>query len=309
MTLVEPAGDELIPDAGLVVRLLREQFPDLAGQYVRPSRAAGSSNWVFRVGDECAVRLPRSDSYTADLLTEAQFLPRLAPHLAVPVPQVRFLAEASVRFPRPWTVVTWVPGENPVDLTPPAQARLAATLGRFTRGLHQVDTFGLDSGSQRWGYRAGEPVTDVIDGWAHSAAHHLEDLFDPGRVEEAWRRIRDVPPASGLPCWVHTDLSAENLLTSPDGDLVGVVDFGGSGIGDRSVDLLYAWSMFDASAREVLRAEADADEATWLRARAWAFVGPGLLTIASYRRSMPDRTARLTKMVEVIADEVGLSLR
>ena len=276
---------------------------------MRPSEASGSSNWVFRVGDECAVRLPRSDSYTADLLTEAQFLPRLAPHLAVPVPEVRFLAEPSVRFPRPWTVVTWVPGETPVELAAPAQARLALTLGRFLRRLHQVDTFGLDSGSERWGYRAGEPVTDVIDGWARSAAHHLADLFDPGRVEAAWRRIRDVPPASGPPCWVHTDLSVENLLTSPGGDLVGVVDFGGLGIGDRSVDLLYAWSMFDASARELLCSASDADEATWLRARAWAFVGPGLLTMANYRHSMPDRTARLTRMVEVIADEVGVSLR
>ncbi len=152
-------------------------------------------------------------------------------------------------------------------------------------------------------------MTDVIDGWAHSAAHHLEDLFVPGQVREAWRRVRDVPPASGPPCWVHTDLSAENLLASPDGDLVGVVDFGGLGVGDRSVDLLYAWSMFDAPAREVLRAESGADEATWLRARAWAFVGPGLLTIVNYRHSMPERTARLTRMVEVVAEEVGVSLR
>ncbi len=309
MVLVERARGEVIPDAGLVVRLLREQFPALAGHDVRPSPASGSSNWVFRVGDEDAVRLPRSDAYTADLLTEARFLPRLAPHLAVPVPEVRFLAEPSALFPRPWTVVTWVPGEPPGALSPPEQARLAAGLGRFMRALHAVDTLGLDSGSARWGYRAGEPVTDMIDDWADSAGQHLEGLFVPAKVREAWRRIRDVPPASRPPCWVHTDLSAENLLASPDGGLVGVVDFGGVGVGDRSVDLLYAWSMFDTSAREVLRAESDADEATWLRARAWAFVGPGLLTIVNYRDSMPARTERLTRMVEVVAEEVGVCLR
>lgn len=274
----DPRG-EVVPDAFLVAQLLRSQFPSLADQDVRPSRASGSSNWVFRVGDEHAVRLPRADSYTADLLTEAQFLGWLAPHLAVPVPQVQFLAEPSALFARPWTVVTWVPGETPEELAPPEQARLAVTLGRFMNRLHRVETRGLGPGAQRWGYRAGEPVTDVIDGWAHSAADHLEDLFNPGQVKEAWRRIRDVPPASRPPCWVHTDLSAENLLASPDGNLVGVVDFGGLGVGDRSVDLLYAWSMFDASAREVLRAESDADEVTWLRARAWAFVGPGLLAL------------------------------
>lgn len=306
---VTNARDEPVPDAGLVQQLLREQLPDLADRDVRPSRAAGSSNWVFRVGEDLAVRLPRSDSYSADLLIEAEFLPRLAPHLDARVPEVRFLAEPSARFPRPWTVVSWVPGENPTTLDTPAQARLATALGRFMRGLHRVDTFDLPPGSERWGYRAGEPVTDVIDGWTESAAHSLHDLFDPGRVKEAWRRLRDVPPASAPPCWVHTDLSVENILASPEGDLVGVLDFGGLGVGDRSVDLLYAWSMLDPPAREILFAESDADHVIRLRARAWAFAGPGLLSLAHYRHSMPGRAARLTTMVEAIAREVGVSLR
>jgi aminoglycoside phosphotransferase (APT) family kinase protein len=292
-----------------VTRLLREQLPELADHAVRPSGAAGSSNWVFRVGDDHAVRLPRSDDYAADLLTEARFLPSLAPHLAVPVPEVRFLAEPTVLFPRPWTVVSWLPGETPGELDASGEARLAGALGQFVRRLHVVDPAGVERGPGRWGYRAGEPVTEVSDRWVRTAADQLDDLFDPDRVEEAWRRVRDVPPASLPPCWIHTDLSAENILATGDGDLAGVLDFGGLGVGDRSVDLLYAWSMFDAPAREVLRTESGVDHATWLRARAWAFGGPGLLTLANYRHSMPERTARITRMVEAVADEVGVSLR
>ena len=56
-----------------------------------------------------------------------------------------------------------------------------------------------------------------------------------------------------LPCWVHADLSAENILVHSDGGLAGVIDFGGLGVGDRSVDLLYAWSLLDAPARDLLR--------------------------------------------------------
>ena len=103
-------------------------------------------------------------------------------------------------------------------------------------------------------------------------------------------------------------MSSENLLVAPDGSLAGVIDFGALGVGDRSVDLLYAWSMFEAPAREVLREAAGADDATWARARAWSFVGPGLLTIASYRERMPRRTARLVAMVEAVAGEVGVRL-
>lgn len=185
---------------------------------------------------------------------------------------------------------------------------MAASLGDFVSALHAVDVLGLPSGAEQWGYRCGEAVTETIDRWCEEAATELADLFDPAAVREAWRRLRDVPAATGA-TWVHTDLSVENLLVDRDGRLVGVIDFGGLGVGGRSVDLLYAWSMFEAPARQVLRRAGGVDDATWTRARAWSFVGPGLLTIAHYRHSMPVRVQRLTAMVERVAAEVGVGLR
>lgn len=306
----EPAtAQQGSPDAELVARLLREQAPRLSGQAVRPSSASGSSNWVFRLGDTLAVRLPRSDGYAEDLLKEVHWLPALGPAVSVPVPRIEFVGEASEAFPRPWTVVSWLPGATPGDLDNDEQAELAVSLGQFLRSLHDVDASAEPVGAERWGYRAGEPVTDTIDEWADEAATRLSDLFDPEAVRLAWRIVRDVPAPTAPPCWIHTDLSAENLLVRSDGNLAGVIDWGGLGVGDRSVDLLYAWSMFDAPARDLLRAAADADAASWARARAWAFVGPGLLTIADYRQTMPERTARLISMVTTIAGEVGVRLR
>jgi hypothetical protein len=60
---------------------------------------------------------------------------------------------------------------------------------------------------------------------------------------------------------------------------------------------------------DVLRTASEVDDETWIRARAWAFVGPGLLTIAGYRHTMPSRTDRLISMVEVVAADVGIQLR
>ena len=276
---------------------------------VRVSPASGSSNWVFRLGDALAVRLPRADTYVPDLLKEIRWLPHIAPQVVSPVPEVIASGEASQAFPRPWAVVSWMPGELPLALDEVQQARFAETLGAFLQSLHAVDTTGAPHGAEHWGYRCGEPVTDPIDDWADKAATALADLFDPAGVREAWRRLRRVPPATQPVCWVHTDLSTENILAHHDGRLAGVIDFGGLGIGDRSVDLLYAWSLLDAPARDMLRIASGSDEATWSRARAWAFVGPGLLTIASYRHSMPARTGRLTSMVDTIAAEVGVQLR
>lgn len=297
------------PDVTLVTRLLREQVPDLADLPLHPIHAGGSSNWVLRLGDELAVRLPRSDEYAQDLITETTWTSRFAPHLSVPVPEVRHLGHPGPEFSRPWAVVAWVPGEPVGDLDATRQTTLAEGLGQFVAELHEVPTFGQAAGPQHWGYRQGEPVTAQADAWVKQAADSLADLYDPRAVREAWARVRQVPAASGPARWVHADLSAENLLVTPRGALSGLVDFGALGLGDGSVDLLYAWSLFDEPARHALCVAAGADEATWLRARAWAFGGPGLLTLAEYRGTMPARTARLRRQVETVAAEVGVALR
>ena len=300
------------PSSSIVTSLLREQVPEFAHLPVRLSATSGSSNWVFRLGNDLAVRMPRTDGYTPDLLNEVRWLPRLASQLPVPVPAIVAIGAPSELFARPWTVVSWVPGNTPglaETLDSDQQDRFARSLGEFLNALHAIDPEGAPTGSEHWGYRCGEPVTDTIDGWAEEAAYDLADLFDPAAVREAWRRLRDVPSASQPPCLVHCDVSAENVLIHPDGQLAGVIDFGGLGVGDRSIDFLYAWSLVDAPARAVLRAAAGVDDATWARARAWAFVGPGLLTIADYRDTMPARTTRLIGMVEAVAAEVGMPLR
>lgn len=303
------SSDVAVPDVDVVTRLLRDHAPGLAHLPVRPSPAAGSSNWVFRIGDDLAVRLPRSDDYVPDLEKEVRWLPRLGPQLSVPVPEVVEVGRVSPAFPRPWAVVTWLPGVPPEALPTGGETVLAESLGEFVRRLHEVPVDDdVPRGPEHGGYRCGEPVTDVIDRWCEEAATELADLFDPDGVREAWRRLRDVPAATERACWVHTDLSAENLLVDTQGRLSGVIDFGGVGVGDGSVDLLYAWSMFDAPAREVLRRASGVDEATWVRARAWSFVGPGLLSLAHYRDSMPDRAARLTVMVQRAAAEAGVDL-
>ncbi len=309
MSSLSSAAADVVPDAQVVTRLLRDQAPHLAEMPVRLSPASGSSNWVFRIGDRLAIRLPRSDDYVADLMNEVRWLPHLAPHLPAAVPDVLAVGRSSETFPRPWAVVSWVQGDLPLALDGSQQALLAESLGNFLQHLHEVDTADVPAGPEHWGYRCGEPVTDTIDRWADHAAAELADVFESTSVREAWRRLRDVPAATEPACWVHTDLSEENLLIHHDGRLAGVIDFGGIGVGDRSADLLYAWSIFEAPARELLRLASGADDETWTRARAWAFVGPGMLTIANYRHTMPSRAERLTSMVETIAAEVDIELR
>ncbi|MGW7003403.1 phosphotransferase, partial [Streptomyces sp. NPDC054933] len=121
-------------DHSLVRSLVREQHPDLAGLDVREV-AGGWDNQLWRLGDELAVRMPRTERAPSLLRKEHRWLPTLAPRLPLPVPTPMRIGEPSVRFPRPWTIATWVPGE-PADRAPISHDRAADTLAGFLKALH-----------------------------------------------------------------------------------------------------------------------------------------------------------------------------
>ncbi|MEU0955406.1 phosphotransferase, partial [Streptomyces niveus] len=96
--------------ADLVRDLLQEQHPDLAGLAIREV-AGGWGNQMWRLGDELAVRMQRMDPTPELQLKERRWLPVLAPRLPLPVPTPVRFGEPSERFPKHWTIMTWVPGE------------------------------------------------------------------------------------------------------------------------------------------------------------------------------------------------------
>ncbi|WP_374935703.1 phosphotransferase [Streptomyces sp. SM11] len=118
--------------AELVRDLLREQHPDLAGLAVREV-AGGWDNQQWRVGDVLAVRMPRTERAPGLQRKERRWLPVLAPRLPLPVPNPVRTGEPSALFPKPWTIMTWVPGE-PLDHTSIVRGDDAAdALARFLR--------------------------------------------------------------------------------------------------------------------------------------------------------------------------------
>ena len=124
--------------ADLVRDLLRDQHPDLADRPVRLG-ARGWDNQLWRLGNDLAVRLPwatqsRGRACCARSTPGCPSSPRSFP-CPIPVPQR--LGEPSERFPRPWIVTTWVPGE-PADRAPATRGAAAAdALAAFLSALHR----------------------------------------------------------------------------------------------------------------------------------------------------------------------------
>ncbi|MEU8524450.1 MULTISPECIES: aminoglycoside phosphotransferase family protein [Streptomyces] len=252
-------------DENLVRSLVREQHPDLAGLDVREV-IGGWDNQLWRLGDGLAVRMPRTERAPSLLRKEHRWLPALAPRLPLPVPTPVRLGEPSARFPRPWTIATWVPGE-PADRAPISHAAAADTLAGFLRALHVQAPPDAPVGEDR-----GVPLEQLADGFEQG----LEEVASGGdfaelrRVRDIWEQAVAAPDWEGPPLWLHGDLHPANVVVS-DGTLTGVVDFGDMCAGDPAVDLAAAWVLLPAgAAARFFAAYAQADEPTIRRARGLA---------------------------------------
>ncbi|MFE5831498.1 aminoglycoside phosphotransferase family protein [Streptomyces sp. NPDC056508] len=284
-------------DTALVERLVAAQFPDWAHLPVRAVDSAGTDNAMFRLGDDLAVRLPKAEWSEGQVEKERYWLPRLAPHLTLPVPVPVGHGVPGEGFDRPWSVCAWIDGDDAYDapITDPAHA--AVELGRFGVSLRAADATGGPVS-----FRGG-PVTDWERGAMAPAIEALgaDGALDAAAVTEAWESVLRLPPWRGAPVWVHADLLPGNLLTR-DGRLHAVIDFGGLGTGDPACDMMAGWSLLTPATRPLFREASRVDDATWARGRGWALCW-GVVTEAYYREKNPvlASVARRTR-TEALAD-------
>ncbi|MEV6335235.1 phosphotransferase [Nocardia vinacea] len=126
--------DEFKFEKDLVRALLREQHPDLADLELRDVDG-GWDNQQWRLGQELAVRLPRTERAPALLHTEQTWLPVLANRLPLPTPTPVRIGKPSSLFEHTWTIARWVEGE-PADHTPITRLDAAEVLAAFLGALH-----------------------------------------------------------------------------------------------------------------------------------------------------------------------------
>lgn len=260
-------ADEVDIDVSLVGRLLTAQFPHWAELPIEPVPFLGTDNALYRVGDELVLRLPRVHRATLALDKECKWLPTLAPllPLAVPVPLARGLPADG--YPWTWSVYRWLEGETATVEPISDLSEAASALAEFIAALQRVDpTDGPPPGEHN--VFRGEVLTQR-DGAVRTAIASLGGDIDVGAVTTAWDVALRAPTWPGRPVWIHGDLDARNLLVE-DGELSAVIDFGCLGVGDPACDVMVAWKVLSADARDSFRATLSIDDATWARSRGWA---------------------------------------
>jgi aminoglycoside phosphotransferase (APT) family kinase protein len=302
--------DEIPIDADLVRGLVGRAMPAYADMPVRRLASSGSTNALFRLGDELLLRLPRQPGGSTSISKEAKWLPVLGPLLPVAVPVVVAVFEPDRDYPERWSVVRWMEGEHPEVVDPetsvgPRRQELAHNLATVLNAMRQAEvSMEAVNDPQLQSYR-GEPLATMDQATRENIkrCRSLDDFdLDLDAAEQVWAEAMKLPGAASptMPRWYHGDLAAENLLVH-DGALAAVLDFGGLSIGDPTVDLIVAWEVLDLPARELFRTQVAVDDVTWLRGRAWAL--SITLMIWYYWTTMPERRAsRMAVGRNVLAD-------
>ncbi len=297
-------ADELSIDLALVRQLVDRAFPEYVDEGLRHMNDSGSSNALFRLGNDKLVRLPRQPGGGASIDKEASWLPYVASRVSVEVPEVVGVGEPDLDYPERWAITTWLHGTRPS--TPRTIPRdngtdgLAEDLVLFLTELRgmEVPERAKDDKALSW-YR-GLPLWGLDADFRESAVE-CRDLgigLDIDEVLRVWDLAVDashaVEPADS---WYHGDLLVENLLLNDNRRLGAVIDFGGLALGNPTVDLVVAWEALDDDGRRVLRRALDVDDATWTASRGWALL-IAMITFPYYGTSMPARCADRLAMAE-----------
>ncbi|QFQ98196.1 aminoglycoside phosphotransferase family protein [Streptomyces phaeolivaceus] len=298
---MEMHADQLTVSPETVRVLVERQFPEWRGLSVRGIAAQGTVNAVFRIGDRFAARFPLEPAGVEAtrhwLESEAEAARELAGRTRFPTPEPVALGEPGAGYPLPWSVQTWLPGVVAADEDPGESVAFARDLADLIGELRAIDARGRTfTGTGRGGDLRSH------DAWMETCFGHSEHLLDVSRLRRLWATLRELPRGTAEDTMAHRDLIPGNVLVSG-GRLTGLLDVGGFGPADPSLDLVSAWHLLEAGPRKVLRDHLGSDDLEWERGKAWAFEqAMGLVWYYVDSNPVMSRTGRRT-LNRILTDE------
>ena len=252
---------EVDVDEALVRRLLESQLPELAQASLSIVEPWGTDNAVWRLGDELVVRLPRIAGAQGQVDKEARWLPIIATHLSIPVPEPVAAGDPEFGYPYRWAVHRWIVGHGARTDRMNAPTAFASDLAGAVRELQRMPTSGAPPARHRACslIEYDEPTRRAIAGAAH--------LIDADAATAVWEDALAARPYDGPDVWVQGDLEG-NCLVDDDGRLCGIVDWNSSCVGDPAVDVQVVGSpLFTDVTRDVFLDALDVDDATIRRSK------------------------------------------
>lgn len=273
----EPWQAEHEVDAAAARRMIAAQGWDLELRSVAPF-GRGFDNTAFLVDEAWVFRFPRRTIAAPLLLTEAAVLPAIAGRVPLAVPLPCLVGQPSEGYPWAFTGYRLLRGRtaSSAELTETLRVALARPVAEFLRALHAIpaaEVRALGLGGDPWS-RLDVPAraAELRRGFAELQRLEIVGGSAPGRLERVIESVSSLGPRPPeVP--VHGDLYSQHVLVDEQARPTAVIDWGDVHVGDRALDVAFAWIFLPPAGREAfVRAYGGVDDETWRLARFRALV-------------------------------------
>ena len=262
------ADIDLSPDEAK--RLVWNQFPEFRD---RPFQllSSGWDNTAYLVDDRFVFRFPRRQIAAALIEYEIKILPRLAPHLPLPISVSTLVGEPTESYPFVWAGHEFMTGNTACRMTWSNEQRAnnAALLGSFLKALHAIP---IDD-AKSWA--PGDEINRTdFQSRLPTVIERLTKLeivlpdIPMELIKEMAHRLAARVPEERRTTWVHGDLYSRHLIANENREVVGVIDWGDVHLGDPALDLSIAFTFLPTNAHEIFRsAYGEISEEEWNNAK------------------------------------------
>ena len=249
----------------LVEKLISNQFPKWAELLIKPVASSGWDNRTFHLGKNMTIRLPSKAEYAPQVEKEQYWLPELALHLPLAIPQPIAMGKPTSEYPWHWSIYQWIDGSSVTNTRLTDLNLFAKSLAEFLKALQKCDVSGAPPAGPENFYRGSN--LSVYDSATQKAIMQIKDRNLSKTLSAIWEKAL-ASHWQNDPVWLHGDIAVGNLLAK-DGKLVAVIDFGQLAVGDPACDLAVYWTFLSGESRKIFREILKLDNDTWERARGW----------------------------------------
>ena len=199
---------------------------------VRPVRSTGVVNWIYAVGDDAILRIPRRShpDGVRDTLTESVAVPAVRAG-GIRTPALLAFDDSYEVVDVPFTIYERVPGRDLSSWDNADSHRIYHELGRELARLHRDVTEVADP----------EGRLDTHDRWK-SPDFLQQGLLDQESAAAVAALFEHVQPmikeAEGFRRFLHQDLKPDNIM-AVDSAFTAIIDWGDAGWGDPALDFRY----------------------------------------------------------------------
>lgn len=179
--------DRLEVSAETVAALVAEQVPQWTHLPIEMVERSGWDNRSFRLGEAMLIRLPSASRYVAQVEKEQLWLPYLAKHLPLPIPEPLALGQPGQSFPWPWSIYCWLDGKPlAMELDKIDLHLLAHDVAGFLTALQAIDASNGPAAVTHNFHRGGS--LRVYSDETNAAIETLSDEIDVDLARDVWAK-------------------------------------------------------------------------------------------------------------------------